>query len=121
MVSEDMRLTPPYSLLGNDSADIIYVPLVRPTEQFVIASIIVKMTEADTTYRILADWQYSSFGFDTTNASMWNAKDIFNIFSSLDRSVFGYTKFKITDGRIIGDSHLHRLISLIALLHQDLI
>ena len=104
LVFENLQLTPSANTVANDSAQVVYIPLIRPTEQFVNASIIVKMTEADTSYRILADWQYSGYGFDTTNTLVWSAKDIFNIFATLNRAVFGYTKFKITDGRIFGDS-----------------
>lgn len=104
LVIEKATINQPQSALGSDPADIVYVPLVRTEENFVNASLIVKMTGTDTTVKILADWQYASYGFDTTNTANWNARDIFNIFSTLDRSVFGSTKFKITDGRIFGDS-----------------
>lgn len=104
LVIENTMVNQYPAALANDPANIVYIPLVRTEENFVNASLIVKMTSADTTFKILADWQYASYGFDSTSATSWNARDIFNIFSTLDRSVFGSTKFKITDGRIFGDS-----------------
>lgn len=84
-------------------SSVVYIPFVRDSQNYVNASLVVKMTPADTSFRIIRDNQYSSFGFDTaSNTAQWHALDVFTIFATLDRSVFGPRDFQILDGRILG-------------------
>jgi hypothetical protein len=80
---------------------VVYIPFVRDSQNYVNASVLIRMTGTDTSYRIICDWQYSEFGFEHSDTS-WSARDIFAIFSMLDKSVFGHKKYRIKDGRIFG-------------------
>lgn len=62
----------------------------------------VKMNETDTVYRMIHDYNYRKFGYDTTDPSKWSARDVFNLFVSFDNSVFGHTKFIIEDEKLFG-------------------
>jgi hypothetical protein len=69
---------------AGDSIDVIYIPFVRDRENFVNATLIVKITEVDTAFHILCDWQYKDFGFDAVDSDEWNASNIFHIFAKMD-------------------------------------
>lgn len=84
-----------------DLSTVVYIPFVRDSQNYVNASVLIKMTVTDTSYRIICDWQYSEFGFEHSDTS-WSARDIFAIFSMLDKSVFGHKKYWVKDGRIFG-------------------
>jgi len=98
------------STIQESPATVVYIPFVRDSQIYVDASVLIRMTASDTTYRILCVWQYSDFGFEESDTS-WSARDIFNIFSQLDKSVFGYTKHRIKDGRIFGYPQETQLIA----------
>jgi hypothetical protein len=85
---------------ASDSTNIIYVPFVRDTQNFVNASLIISITPTDTSFMYLCDWQYSSFGYDTTSTG-WNAMNVFHVFTRLDNVVFNRTKFRITDENLL--------------------
>lgn len=85
---------------ASDSFTVVYIPFVRDTQQFVNASLIIKMTEADTAFRLLSDWQYSQFGFNDTDTG-WNARDIFHIFTKLDNKVFNISRFRVMDQNLL--------------------
>jgi hypothetical protein len=87
----------------SDSADIVYIPFVRESENFVNAALIVKFTDQDTAFKILCDWQYKNFGFEPANRGEWNAWSVFQIFASLDSLVFDRKHFQIIDERLLTD------------------
>lgn len=89
--------------LADNSAIVVYVPFVRDSQNYVNAIGIVKMTATDTVYRIVCDWQYKNYGFDSTNTG-WDAKDVFTALVLMDKTVFGFTKYLVTDGRIWGET-----------------
>ncbi len=95
---------------GGEDATVAYIPFVRDSQNFVNATIVVRMTPRDTAYRVLCNWQYSEYGFQPSDTS-WSARDIFAIFAILDKSVFGHTKHRINDGRIFDLPQGNRLIA----------
>ena len=82
--------------------EVVYIPFVKDSANHVGGVLAVKLNASDTTYRMLYDFKYAAFGFDTTNKKGWNARDIFNLFASFDNSVFGHSKFLIKDHRLFG-------------------
>lgn len=97
--------------IANDSDHITYIPFVRDSEDFVNASLIVRTSTNDTGYKFLCDWQYSSYGYDTT-ATGWNARDVFHIFAQLDNQVFGRNEYKITDENLLTQAEKNYMTSL---------
>lgn len=55
------------------------------------------MNPADTIFRMLYANNYRAFGYDSTDHTKWNTRDVFNVFASFDFSVFGHTSFLILD------------------------
>jgi hypothetical protein len=86
----------------DDSLTIVYLPFVREGENFVNAIMQFSMTQLDTNWRGLCDWQYGELGYDSLppNTTRWNAREAFFTFASLDRAVFGHEEFEVTDGQI---------------------
>lgn len=85
-----------------DTASYYYIPFVRDSQQYVNASLVVKTGGGDTAVRWLSDWQYGSYGFDTTNAAAPNARKAFLTLANLEISTFGHHNFLVKDGRIFG-------------------
>lgn len=79
------------------SGEVVYVPFVRDSDNYVNSLLMVKMDVTDTIFRMVHDYSYKAFSYDTTNHSKWNARDVFNLFTSFDYSVFGHTKFWVKD------------------------
>ena len=86
-----------------ENETLTYIPFVRDSQFYVNASLVIKTTPTDTTYQFLCDWQYSSFGYDTTNTG-WNALNVFHVFTRLDNSVFNRNKFRITDENLLSQN-----------------
>jgi hypothetical protein len=84
---------------GSEEAggEIVYIPFVKDSDNYVNSLLAVKMDPADTIYRMLYAFSYRAFGYDTSDHTKWNARDVFNIFTSFDHSVFGHTKFWVRD------------------------
>lgn len=97
--------------VATDSEHITYIPFVRDSQDFVNASLIVRTSANDTGYKFLCDWQYSSYGYDTT-ATGWNARDVFHIFAQLDNQVFGRNEYKITDENLLTQAEKNYMTSL---------
>jgi hypothetical protein len=83
-----------------DTVAVTYIPFVREEENFVNASLLVKTTPTDTAFKYVCDWQYASYGFDTT-ATGWNANDVFHVFALMDNLVFGRNSFRIVDSNLL--------------------
>lgn len=101
-----------------DSVDIIYVPFIRDTDNFVNTTLIIKMGDGSPTstvsteHRFLCDWQYQDCGTGPSTDSTWNQKDVFHIFAELDNSVFDRTQFKVTDSTLLSTADKASLDSL---------
>lgn len=79
------------------SGEFVYIPFVKDSDNYVNALLAVKMDGSDTVYRMIYATNYKAFGYDTSDHSKWSARDVFNIFTSFDYSVFGHTKFWVKD------------------------
>lgn len=84
----------------NDSVDITYIPFVRDSQNYVNAAWVIKTTPRDTAFGYLCDWQYADYGFDTAQTG-WTARNVFHIFSMMDKDVFSRRQFRITDARLL--------------------
>jgi len=87
---------------SRDSTEVVYVPFVRDSQNYVNASLIIAINPADTSFSYLCDWQYRNYGFDTISSS-WNAKDVFHFFSTFDYLIFNRATFKINDPELFGN------------------
>lgn len=85
---------------ASDSASLTFVPFVRETDNFVNASLMIQTSNDDTAYQWLCDWQYAEYLTDTASG-VWNARDIFHVFSALDKEVFDRNQFRIVDERLL--------------------
>ncbi len=82
-----------------DSTYIYNIPFVRENENYVNASLNLKISGADTTFGYSCDWQYRQF--QNTPNSVTDSAEKFAVFlMTLDKSVFGHTKFKIVDSNL---------------------
>jgi hypothetical protein len=88
-----------------DTVEITYIPFVRDSQLYVNASLLIKTTPTDTSYKYLCDWQYSQFGFDTTSGN-WSAQNVFHVFAMLDKVVFDRNSFLILDENLLGASEI---------------
>ncbi|MBC7652627.1 MAG: hypothetical protein H7101_12855 [Deinococcales bacterium] len=84
---------------AENTTDVYYVPFVRDSQNYVNASMVVKVSPTDTSFGYLCDWQYSKLQ-NNTNALNDKAEDFAIFFMRLDNQVFGHTKFKIDDKSI---------------------
>jgi len=78
---------------------IVYIPFDQ--DSIIDATLIVKIHDNDTAFKLLNDYDYKRFPFDTANTTSWNARDVFNIFAHFENTVFGRTVFKILDHRLV--------------------
>ncbi len=95
--------TPDEIKRGRSSSDgyIVYVPFVKDADNMVNSSLIIKV-DADTTYKMLYASDYKDYGFDSTKQNSWNARNVFQLFTTFEYSIFGRKRFLITDGRLLG-------------------
>lgn len=87
---------------GEATGEVVYIPFVRDSDHYVNSVLAVKLEPSDTIYRMIHDYNYRRFGYDTTDPTKWSARDVFNIFSSFDHSVFGHNRFWIRDKNLLG-------------------
>lgn len=81
---------------ASDSATLIYIPFVRDSQSYVNASMVIKASSSDTSFSYLCDWQYSNRQNSATAIN--DSAEYFAVFFMvLDKSVFGYNKFDLTD------------------------
>lgn len=83
---------------GNSDSSLAtyYVPFVRDSQNYVNASMIIKTYPSDTTFSYKCDWQYSELQ-NNPNSYADSAEYYAIFFMVLDKTVFGYTEFEITD------------------------
>lgn len=84
-----------------DAVTIIHIPLLFGNELRVHTGLVVRMGNADTSYRLIRDDQYDEFGFENTADSLPNAAKLFTVFANHERNLFGRTRFRILDNRIL--------------------
>ncbi len=90
------------TITGRSSSDssggeLVYIPFALDSQRQTNAVLAVRLNNPDTTYRMLYASRYKTFGYDTTDHTKWNARDVFHLFSTFDYTVFGHTKFLIKD------------------------
>jgi hypothetical protein len=85
--------------ISEPDTTIMYIPFDQ--DSIIDATLIVKIHDNDTAFKLLNDYDYKKFSFDTTNTISWNARDVFNIFAHFENTVFGRTVFKILDHRLV--------------------
>ena len=93
---------------GGDST-IIYIPIVRDTQNFVSSAFVVKIRDADTTVKIMYDWKYSYYEPANSPAPGWNAHSVFHVFSLLDKAVFGTNQYILMDKRLFTPDVLSKI------------
>ena len=85
-----------------------YIPFVKDTSTVLGAVLIVRISSSDTTFRLLYHWQYQSLSFTKTADTSWAASDVFHLFTSFQRDIFGQTKFVIRDSRLLKSPYTNR-------------
>jgi hypothetical protein len=92
--------------LVGDSTSIYHIPFVRDSQNFVNASMILIANQTDTSISYKCDWQYSQKQNSTQSYS--DSAEYFAIyFMILDKTVFGYNKFTITDSNLFRSTNHH--------------
>jgi hypothetical protein len=84
--------------LKDDSTVTSIIPFVREQDTIVNACIVVKTSPVDTSYYYLCDWQYSYIGED--NSTSYDQEKFAKFFMKLDKEVFDYKEFLITDSNL---------------------
>jgi hypothetical protein len=92
--------------LSGDQSEgrLIYIPFVKDSQNYVNSILTVRINASDTIYRMLHAKRYKSFGYETSDPTKWNAKDVFHLFSEFDNSVFGHKKFLVKDTNLFKPS-----------------
>jgi len=82
-----------------------YIPFVRDTQQYVNASMIINTTASDTSFGYRCDWEYAQRQ-NSLNSVSDSAEYHAIFFMVLDKAVFGYTEFEITDTSLFKQNNL---------------
>ena len=90
---------------SDSSVTSYYIPFVRDSQQFVNASMIINTTASDTSFGYRCDWQYAQRQ-NSLNSVSDSAEYHAIFFMVLDKAVFGYTEFNITDTSIFKHNNL---------------
>ncbi len=93
---------------SNDSTTTYYIPFVRDSQNFVNASLIIVANPTDTTFQFKYDWQYLQMQ-NTPNSLLDSAENFAILFMRLDKAVFGYKKFSITDHNLFKRNNKHAI------------
>lgn len=88
----------------HDSVAVLLIPFVEDGANQTNALLRVQVVGADTSYELIYAGQYAEFGFDNKPGGEWNAGDLFHLFTKFDKAIFGHTKFRVSDERILGDT-----------------
>jgi hypothetical protein len=95
---------------GSSGADatVYYIPFVRDSQNYVNASMAIRVSESDTTFSYLCDWQYSRMQNSPTEVK--DSAEYYAIFfMQLDKLVFGRDRFKIVDPNLFRNGN-HRAL-----------
>jgi len=83
--------------------DIYYVPFVRDSQYYVNAAMAIRVSPTDTSFNYLCDWQYSQL--DNQENNLKDKSESFALFFMImDKTVFGYNKFRLTDKNLFKKS-----------------
>lgn len=88
----------------SDSSEIIYIPFVRDSQNYVNAALAITVTPIDTSFRYFCDWEYISLA-DSTSDATDSAEHYALFFMILDREVFGHRRFVISDTSLFFDGY----------------
>lgn len=89
----------------DSSVTIYYIPFVRDSDNYVNASMLIRSTPGDTALSYKCNWQYNTL--QNNNNSISDSTEYFAaFFMVLDKSVFGHSRFTITDTNLFrGANH----------------
>lgn len=98
--------------LVGDSTSIYHIPFVRDSQNFVNASMILIANQTDTSISYKCDWEYSQK--QNSIHSYTDSAEYFAVyFMILDKTVFGYNKFNITDSNLFkNNNHTSKYVTL---------
>jgi hypothetical protein len=104
----------------DDSATLVYIPFTIDSVQLVKATLLIQVSPVDSLFRMVNDWEYTRFGFDSTsNNYAWKARNVFHVFARFQHTIYNDSIFKVLDGRIFGgDSAWHPVAKLRETNHQ---
>lgn len=93
------------NLAGRTTADssytVAYIPIIQNGANTVNAQLAVKMTGSDTLCEFVSASQYDEFGFLPNDTTELNGLKVFTLFARHEQNVFGRTKFRLLDNRIL--------------------
>jgi hypothetical protein len=97
----------------DDSTALVYIPFAIDSLGLVKATLLIQVSPSDSIFRLINDWEYRNFGFDSTGNYAWRALNLFHVFATFQRTIYNDSIFQIMDGRIMdGDSSWHPKIKL---------
>ena len=82
-----------------DSTNTVFIPFVMDIENTVNTTLVINTSPSDTNFHFIADWQYRNYIYGQPAADT-TAENVALLFMLLDRNVFGYEKFIITDSNL---------------------
>jgi hypothetical protein len=85
---------------ASDSTELTYIPFVREEDGFVNASLLVQTSPTDTAFKYICDWQYQYEQNGLLEDTAVSAERIAFTLMTLDKEVFGHTKYKLTDSKL---------------------
>lgn len=85
---------------GNETA--VFIPFIKTNSATTNSVLNIHISGTDTTYKLVYAEEYANYGFDTSRADHWDARDIFHLFTLFDNMLFGHTEFQVNDGRLFG-------------------
>ena len=89
----------------DNSSTIYYIPFVRDSQNYVNASMSIVVNATDTTFSYLLDWQYKTLPNTPTSVND-DAEKLAILLMRLDKNVFGYNKFYITDSSLFRQGNI---------------
>lgn len=95
--SENIRMS------SEEDFEMLFIPFVPDDRDYVKGMLAVKITDTDTSFRMIYHWQYKEFAFSENVDSEVTARNIFQLFITLEQNVFGRRSFEILDSRLLTD------------------
>jgi len=86
----------------SQSTEYVYIPFV--SEKGLSSILIVGLSSADTSYRLLYPEEYSAFDFNYTDTTKTNARDVLLLFARFETLIYNHQEFRIRDNRLFGFS-----------------
>ena len=69
---------------GDSDTSVTFIPFVKDSQNFVNSTLIIRSERGDTAFKMIYDFQYKEYTFGV-NTDDFTAKDIMNIFITLDK------------------------------------